>query len=292
MPVLTLLVDSAAYIMQDFDSIWYRRPRLASLRGRGLKQDGLDFARDEWRAFIDNSYELLDRPLWVSKPSALRRAANKPLQLQLAAQLGFRIPRTLVTNDPTAARLFIDECAGRVVTKATGSGWFYATNGADATYILTNQLTSNDMQDLGAVEVSPVTFQEEIAKAFEVRVNIVGEQCLPIRIESQRSPLSRIDWRRYDVANTPYLPFELPAEVERRCLLLCQALGLQFGALDLICQPDGEFVFLEVNGNGQFLWAEELSGVPVSDGIARLLAGIAAPLKTDSRDSTGGFRDE
>ena len=55
-------------------------------------------------------------------------------------------------------------------------------------------------------------------------------------------------------------------------------LGLEFGAIDLIITPQGNYVFLEVNGNGQFLWAEHLSGVEVSTAIARLLAGITPPL--------------
>jgi glutathione synthase/RimK-type ligase-like ATP-grasp enzyme len=63
------------------------------------------------------------------------------------------------------------------------------------------------------------------------------------------------------------------------CLRLVQGLGLEFGAIDLIRTPDGRYVFLEVNGNGQFLWAEELSGVKVSEALADLLAGVAPSLQ-------------
>jgi glutathione synthase/RimK-type ligase-like ATP-grasp enzyme len=62
-------------------------------------------------------------------------------------------------------------------------------------------------------------------------------------------------------------------------LKLTKLLGLEFGAIDLIRQPDGEYIFLEINGNGQFLWAEELSGVNVGDALALLLTGIAPPLR-------------
>jgi glutathione synthase/RimK-type ligase-like ATP-grasp enzyme len=59
--------------------------------------------------------------------------------------------------------------------------------------------------------------------------------------------------------------------------MLIKALNLQYGAIDLIRCPSGEYVFLEINGNGQFLWAEEQSGVKVSDALARLLSGVTNP---------------
>jgi hypothetical protein len=49
-------------------------------------------------------------------------------------------------------------------------------------------------------------------------------------------------------------------------------------AIDLIRRPDGELVFLELNGNGQFLWAEDLSGVAVSAAVVQLLVGQLPPL--------------
>ena len=237
---------------------------------------------------MHDSYELMNHAIWVSRPSVLRTAANKPLQLKLAQSLGLRTPRTLITNDPSRFREFVSLCEGNVVVKATGTGWVYSSQGDDLWFVLTNRLSEADLDNLDEGQVSPVTVQEEIPKAFEVRANVVGQECHAIRIESQRSEISQVDWRRYDVANTPYLPFQLPAEVESRCLRLCHILGLEFGAIDLIRKPDGEFVFLEVNGNGQFLWAEQLSGVEVSTALARLLAGIAAPLRSKEFEMKGG----
>ena len=115
-------------------------------------------------------------------------------------------------------------------------------------------------------------------------MNIVGQEVLAIKIDSQHSQVSELDWRRYDVRNTPYSAYQLPTEIEKKCLQLTQRMGLEFGAIDLIRTPDGEYVFLEINGNGQFLWAEELSGVNVSDSLACLLAGIAPLLKSTEFD--------
>ena len=40
------------------------------------------------------------RGRWVSDPEATRRAENKLVQLVAAKAAGFRVPRTLVSNDP------------------------------------------------------------------------------------------------------------------------------------------------------------------------------------------------
>jgi len=275
----SLLVQAKQFSLDTISSVWYRRPKLVSLNEYNLSTEGLDFARDEWRATLESVYALLDHCLWVSHPDNLRKAARKPIQLLLAKQLGFAIPRTLITNNPNDAKAFVDLCDGKVIVKASGSGWVYSPDGKEVTYVLTNRLQATDVQHIGEIQCSPVVFQEEVPKAYEIRVNVIGQKVLAIKIDSQRSEISQVDWRRYDVEKTPYTAYQLPLIIEQKCLKLTQSLGLEFSALDLICRPDGEYVFLETNGNGQFLWAEELSGVAVSEALAFLLAGISPSLR-------------
>jgi len=63
----------------------------------------------------------------------------------------------------------------------------------------------------------------------------------------------------------------LPAEIERKLRRLVAAQGLNFGAIDMVLTPDGRYVFLELNPNGQFLWMEDLMGLPMSDAMCDLL---------------------
>lgn len=49
-------------------------------------------------------------------------------------------------------------------------------------------------------------------------------------------------------------------------------MGLVFGALDFIVTPEGDYVFLEVNEQGQFLWIEELNpNIPILDMFVQFL---------------------
>lgn len=265
---------------EDFYSVWYRRPRLVALKSDGLNYEEIEFAREEWRALIESTYALMKNNLWVSHPDRLREAARKPVQMLFAQQVGFKTPRTLITNDPEKTKIFYKECEGRVICKPTGSGWVYSQDGKNIRYVLTNRVNEEDIAADDEIRTAPVTFQEEIIKACEVRVNVVGQEVLAIKIDSQKSKVSELDWRRYDIGNTPYSEYSLPKEMEQKCLYLTQMLGLEFGAIDLIRNQDGDYVFLEINGNGQFLWAEEISGVKVSSSLARLLSGITQPLKS------------
>lgn len=287
-----LQIGSKHFNLQDFQYVWYRRPREVSLDKYNLSREGLEFARDEWDIFINNVYDLLDKPLWVSHPKVLKRASNKLLQLKVAKSVGFNIPKTLITNDLILAKDFIESCQEKVIVKPTGKGWVYDSSLDNIKYVLTNELSTKDIKNLFKLETSPVTFQEEILKDFEVRVNIVGQRCHAIKIESQKSKISSVDWRRYDIVKTPYSEFILPNNIEEMCFRICKSFGLEFGAIDLICQPDGSYTFLEVNGNGQFLWAEKLSGVKISESLACLLTGHLPPLKIKKFNNKGGERYE
>jgi hypothetical protein len=39
----------------------------------------------------------------------------------------------------------------------------------------------------------------------------------------------------------------------------------------MILTPDGHYVFLEINPNGQWLWVQEATGLPIAESMANLL---------------------
>jgi hypothetical protein len=50
-----------------------------------------------------------------------------------------------------------------------------------------------------------------------------------------------------------------------------QCLGLNFGAFDFVVTPDNQWVMLECNPAGQWLWLQEETGAEIAEGIADLL---------------------
>ena len=52
---------------------------------------------------------------------------------------------------------------------------------------------------------------------------------------------------------------------------LVHRFGLQFAALDLLVTPDGRYVFVDLNSNGQWGWIENQTGLPLTETLVNLL---------------------
>lgn len=52
-----------------------------------------------------------------------------------------------------------------------------------------------------------------------------------------------------------------------------QFFQINFAAFDLVVTPKDEIVFLEMNPSGQFVWIEELTGMPITDTLIDFLIG-------------------
>lgn len=266
--------------LDEVYSVWYRRPRHIPPSITELETttaEGMEFAREQWEAFTQGTYSIMNNCLWVSRPENITRASRKLLQLSMANQIGFNVPKTLITNDVVQVKAFFEHFNGNVIIKPIGTSWFYTTDG-ELKRVFTNRLSVEDLERSEEIKSAPTIFQEEIKKLYELRVNVVGQTILTIKIDSQRSSISQLDWRNYDFSQTPYTPYELPQELQEHCFELVRRLGLQFGAIDIIRDHQGQYVFLEINANGQFLWAEKLSGVAIGDALVDLLCGISLPL--------------
>jgi glutathione synthase/RimK-type ligase-like ATP-grasp enzyme len=79
------------------------------------------------------------------------------------------------------------------------------------------------------------------------------------------------DWRRVAPEDCRWQKAQLPAEVASGLKALMSELGLVFGAVDLICTPSDEYVFLEVNPGGEWGMLERDLDLPISEAIAEAL---------------------
>ena len=261
----------AAGAGSDFDwseigAVWYRRPEPFSL-STGLTAEEKDFAFHECTSVIQGTWRSFDA-FWVNQPDRIRIAESKPLQLTIARRLGFTIPRTVFTNDPDELRGLWEACGGAIVYKSMTQG---VLGKSLQQSVYTNRVGAEHLARADLLANAPGLFQEEIPKAADLRITVVGDRLFPVEIRSQTDPDATLDWRRGEVPRMEHRPCTLPANVETACLALNRALGLHYSAIDMVLTPDGDHVFLEINPSGQFGWIQSVTGLPLIETLADLL---------------------
>ncbi|MCG8395012.1 MAG: hypothetical protein MI745_18215, partial [Pseudomonadales bacterium] len=163
-------------------------------------------------------------------------------------------------------------CSAGMIVKTLSS--FAVYEQGEQKVMFTNTVSDADLEHLESLQYGPCTFQENVPKAFELRVTIIGDKVFAASIDSQQSAKTVTDWRRDGIGLIQdWQPYDLPIDIEQKLLRLMHRLRLNYGAADFVVTPDGRHVFLEVNPAGEFFWLEKFSPhFPLSAAIAdRLL---------------------
>jgi len=129
-----------------------------------------------------------------------------------------------------------------------------------------------DLALMDTVRFAPVIFQELIPGGLDIRVTVVGDRLFPAEIRAGESAYE-FDFR-LDSAHAPIDVHVLPEAVRQRLLALMAHFGLRYGAIDLRLAPDGDYVFLEINPAGQWLFVEIATGQQISAALAGLMARL------------------
>ncbi|HVF88892.1 MAG TPA: MvdD family ATP-grasp ribosomal peptide maturase [Blastocatellia bacterium] len=252
-------------------AIWHRRLNVGGRLPASMDNQLRQACIGESRATFYGLLASLDA-FRMDRAPYIRHAENKQLQLRVAAELGLETPRTLITNEPDPVRDFMKACEGRVITKMLSSFAIYEEGREKV--VFTNPVSPDDLEDLGGLSYCPMTFQEMVPKALELRVTLVGDRVFAASIDSQSSDRALHDWRRDGLGMIDdWKEYELPEDVTRRLLRLMDYFGLNYGAVDIIVTPEGRHVFLEINPVGEFFWLERVPGLPISKAIADVLLG-------------------
>ena len=253
---------AAARSLGEARSVWWRRPLPFRLHDDMGDDEDRAFAYGECHAAVTGLWSCLDAR-WVNDPDRDQIASRKMLQLKVATALGLRVPRTCMTNEPEAAKRFVEaEGEDGTIYKS-----FAATEKA---WRETRLLRPEERELLDNVRFAPVIFQEHIPAVVDLRVTVVGEAVFPAEIRSQQTGYLydfRMTMDEADLA-----PHKLPDEVVDRLLALMTHFGLVYGAVDMRLTPDGEYVFLEVNPAGQWLFVELRTGQPITEALCDALA--------------------
>ncbi len=264
---MLLMLPAGVVDFAKVTSVWYRRPAVPVLDPRIVIPEIREHTEREALSFLDGLW-FSTGCLWVNHPISNQLAGEKIYQLKVADGLGFSIPDTLVTNEPSEARAFLSR-HGKVVVKPLKRSM--VTLGGEERAFYTSLVTSEYVDRLEAVSLGPHLFQGYVPKAFELRITVIGDKVFTAAIDSQSTEAGLVDWRMANMESLPYYIYELPEHIKTLCLQLNRRFGLSFSAIDMIVTPEGKYVFLEVNPNGQWVWLELATKMPMIEAMVSLL---------------------
>lgn len=270
---LILASEQGELDLEKVTAIWHRRLNIGGRIPTSMERQIRSASVGESRATVMGMLASL-KTFRIDPVQRIRHAENKQLQIQVAREMNLEVPRSLFTNSPSAVLEFAKTCGDGIVTKMLSSFAVYE-NGKEQV-VFTNPVKPHDLEELSGLRLCPMTFQEMIPKALELRVIVVGREVFSASIDSQASERAIHDWRRDGIGLIEeWKSYDLPVEVKERLLRLMDYFGLNYGAIDIIVTPDSRHIFLEVNPAGEFFWLERCPGLPVSKALANVLLGFA-----------------
>jgi len=217
-------------------------------------------------AFLRESWLAASGDLAAVSGTAIRdRRPGTLAQLRLARRHGVAVPRTVLTTDPHGVLDRFD--CPRLVVKAAHRHFVEAAPGR-----LTGVfpvVTDRDELAAGPRPGPPVLVQEHIAHEAELRVYYAAGRIVAFRVAkgAPDEPWTAPDRVGAELVDPPPL-------VAAATTRLAAAMSLRFGAFDFLMRA-GEPVFLEVNPDGDWHWAERRAGTTaVTEAVTSMLATL------------------
>lgn len=258
-------INDDSYDISDIEYIWYIKPSVPKHVYEEYQYEYAHFIQKQFYTLREGIRILFENKKWLNNPIKSYTAENKIYQLNVAQSIGFNLPKTLISNDPTEIKDFFSS-NDRTIIKALNPTVIL-------NYVIyTNEIILSDLDQISSVKYAPSIYQELIEKKYELRITVVNKTIFAAKVLSQVDIATSIDWRVEPLLNDFSVKFEktnLPLEVEGKILSFMEALGLNFGCIDMIVTPNDDYIFLEINPNGQWSFIQSNTGYAISDAIAQ-----------------------
>jgi glutathione synthase/RimK-type ligase-like ATP-grasp enzyme len=261
--LFTLHIDGNEYILDKVKSVYFRRvPNKFPFLNHSKYQK---FGNREWQHFLEGSLNTLDAS-WINPYFSTLTAEKKALQLHLAKALGLEIPASLISNSKKRILEFID-FHKKVIVKPVSHGLISDSENSFYSFY-TQEIQAKDFTDKNDRYDLPIYLQEKIPNEYDLRVTVVGNKIFPVKIFKSDSD-SEVDWRKPAVIKE-YEKINLPETLTDKILKLNKRLNLTYSAMDFI-YTNNNFVFLEVNPAGEWVWLDLELKLNIRESIVDLM---------------------
>jgi len=201
----------------------------------------------------------------VNSARSLEIAIDKFATLAHVAELGFRVPATIVVQSRREAIDAFHDLGGDCIVKPIFGG-----EGRGVMRIQNAELawtTFWTLEKLGAISyVQPFVSPG----GCDTRLLVIGDEVIGVRRENQ------FDFRTNVASGGTCEAAELTTQQIAMARRICQSIGLKFASVDLIDSEDGEPKVLEVNAIPGWKGTQSVSPFNIAEQIIQVLQGEAA----------------
>ncbi|MGA9522030.1 MAG: RimK family alpha-L-glutamate ligase [Myxococcaceae bacterium] len=229
---------------------------------RGVEVRGLDVVIPRIGASITNyglavvnHFDMMGVPV-VNSASGIARSRDKLRGLQLLAQCGLDVPRTVMAHDRSKLPSLLEEVGGlpaiiKLIRGTQGVGVMIASTLAEVQTML------DTFSDLG----QEIVLQEFVAESRgrDVRALVVGDRV----IGAMRRQAKRGEFRSNIHRGGKGQPVELPRDYAEIAVKAAQAVGLEIAGVDMLEAKDGPKI-MEINSSPGFEGLEKATGLDVA----------------------------
>lgn len=261
--------------LDQIKSVWWRRPFLfyksevydALLKAMG--EDVTELVRCELYTIVENLLlSLKDRNLLFLGNESLS-GTNKLQELQIAKDVGFLIPPTIITSNKRSLMDFYLKY-GACISKSLYNGRVLHIK--DFEYEMHTHEITREILDRIPTTFTPSLIQKKIDKKFEMRVFYLNCKLYATAIFSQSDESTALDWRKGQKEKpSRFFAISVDQETEMKITKFMKLMKLRIGSLDFIVDKQDTLYFLEVNHEGQFDMLVSLCHYDIYKYIARSL---------------------
>ncbi|MFB3386587.1 RimK family alpha-L-glutamate ligase [Flavobacterium sp. LAR06] len=243
---------------ETLKSIYFRAPTFL----RDIFQDDISeeeqLIRSQWTAFV-RSLSVFENIIWLNNPIDIYKAEIKPHQLYIANKIGFKVPSTLISNK--TLKIDYEYTAIKSIDTAI------INLGEHEGFVYTELYKTAEIVE--QKYSSPFFIQQGLIPKLDIRVTVVENEVIAVKIFQKNNSEIDIDWRRLK-EELQYEIIELPENVKELCIQFLKEFNLKFGGIDLVfC--NNEYYFIEINPTGEWSWLQQNTGFKFDNVIVNAL---------------------
>lgn len=179
--------------LNDVSAVYFRRPKISDLSHISeISPQEKRYLQSELASLLEGIYKTLRHAFWINDIYRIREAENKIYQLQLAKQIGFEIPQSMISNSVSPLQEILQKSNGNCIIKPIRSGNMGYPDGRQV--IFTSQFNESVLDWEDRINAFPSYLQENLNKAYDIRCTVIGDNVFAAAISSQNNPDSCIDF--------------------------------------------------------------------------------------------------